>query len=79
MLKCPVMLPFDYYPFIENERLAIVDELNDIANDPKPSYNWFNLVWSRLYDWADTSFDRDYNDINAKKVCWVSTQEWRAN
>lgn len=72
------MQPFDDYPFIEDERLALVKALNDIADAFNPSISWFNSVWMRLYDWADTSFDRDYNDINTKKVCWVSTQEWMA-
>ena len=77
--RLAAMQPFDDYPFIEDERLAIVKALNEVAEASNPSVEWFDDVWRRLYDWADTSFDRDYNDINAKKVCWVSTQEWRAN
>ena len=75
--RLSTLLPLDDYPFIEDERIAIVEELNEIADSPSPSVIWFDEVWTRLYDWADTSLDGGvYRGMDTKTVCWISTQEW---
>ena len=53
---------------IEERRLELVDELQDLANDPDADARDFDYVWNDLYDWADTPLDANWN---GKKVCWI--------
>lgn len=50
----------------ESELFDIVDELETIAGDPEPEVEWFDNVWSNLYDWADQSYGYG-------KMCWIAT------
>lgn len=49
----------------------LADEFKDLAEDEEADNEWFNDIWSRLYDWGDTPLDN--NQLYGKKVCWIST------
>ena len=46
----------------------IVTELESIAEDSEADVEWFDSVWSQLYDWADQTIG-GWND----KMCWIKT------
>lgn len=56
---------------VEFEKQDLIDELRSLAEDPLADNHDFDEVWARVYDWADTPLD---NEWNGKKVCWVKTQ-----
>ena len=55
---------------IEQERLDIIGEFVDLSKDDSADNDDFDLIFERLYDWADTPLDTNWN---GKKVCWVKT------
>lgn len=55
---------------LDEERDDIADEFKSLADDPTAHADDFNCVLERLYDWADTKLDGNWN---GKKVCWVQT------
>jgi hypothetical protein len=55
---------------LDEQRLDIADEFEGLSTDPKADKEDFDCVLERLYDWADTKLD---NNWNGKKVCWVET------
>lgn len=55
---------------IDDEREGIEEEFRALAEDPNPNLDDINYIINRLYDWADTPLDTDWN---GKKVCWVET------
>lgn len=69
-LKNLVPFPESLWPTIEARRLELVEELEDLSDDPETTTRDFDYVWSDLYDWADTSLDDKWNGM---KVCWVKT------
>lgn len=54
---------------IDEERDEIVQEFRDAARDPELDEDMFDEVMERLYDWADTRLDAQWN---GKKVCWIN-------
>jgi hypothetical protein len=46
----------------------IATELESIADDEIANTDWFDSVWSQLYDWADQRVG-GWND----KMCWIKT------
>jgi hypothetical protein len=57
----------------DEELLGIVDELSDIAQDEEADVEWFDNVWSSLYDWADQSVGQSAVSIWPDKMCWIKT------
>lgn len=55
---------------LSNERDGIVDEFEGLATDPNGDVGDFDCVMERLYDWADTPLDAQWNGA---KLCWVET------
>ena len=68
--RLKALIPFYGYPFIEDKRLDLVEELLEISNDSDATVAEFDNVWNRVYDWGDISLDNEYN---GKKVCWIAT------
>lgn len=56
---------------IEEKRLQIADEFMFLSKDEHAEVSDFDEIMHRLYDWADTSLDGDWD---GRKVCWVRTQ-----
>ena len=51
----------------------IVEELESIGADPDADVEWFDGVWSNLYDWADQIVGQSPNTIWPDKMCWIQT------
>jgi hypothetical protein len=51
----------------------IADELESIAADPDADVEWFDGVWSNLYDWADQVVGVRPGTIWPDKMCWIKT------
>ena len=62
--------PFEDYPFIEDQRLELVEELRGLAADEDATISDFDELWNRVYDWGDISLDGTWN---GRKVCWIAT------
>ena len=52
-----------------DERDEIVYEFEALAADNSANEDDFDCVMSRLYDWADTRLDGDWN---GKRVAWIA-------
>jgi hypothetical protein len=57
--------------WVDEERLEIADEFQDLSEDAETGFEEFNSVMTRLYDWADQKISGEFFD--AKKACWVKT------
>lgn len=68
--KLRKLAPFPGFDDINDERDSIADELEGFAEDPDGDKDDFDCIMTRLYDWADTPLDSNWN---GKKVCWVKT------
>lgn len=56
---------------VDEERLEIADEFQDLSEDADADFDAFNFIMARLYDWGDTQLSGGFFD--AKKVCWIKT------
>jgi hypothetical protein len=63
--KLLALPPFDI-AMIDLEREDIADDFAHFEGD----VDEFDHLMDRLYDWADTSLDGEWN---GRKVCWVRT------
>ena len=61
--------PFKEY-YIEDEKLEIIEELDDFSLQEDVTFNDFDYIMNRLYDWGDTPLD---NKFGGNKVCWIKT------
>jgi hypothetical protein len=47
---------------------SIMEEFELLASNDEASIDNFDYIWEKLYDWADTPLD---NQWNGKKNCWI--------
>lgn len=57
-------------PEADDARLELASDFESLLTS-SCSYDDFNEVMERLYDWGDTPLDTVF--LGGKKVCWVST------
>lgn len=55
-------------PSLVDERDEIADAFKSFADDASGDHEDFNTIMERLYKWADTRLDDEWN---GKKVCWI--------
>jgi hypothetical protein len=67
--RLKALKPFDDYD-VDGEKEELVDELECLAEDKEATFDDFDDIMHRLFDWGDTSLD---NKFGGKKVCWIET------
>jgi hypothetical protein len=55
---------------LNEQREELACDFLDLYKDPTADTDEFNDIMRRLYDWADTAMDSNWN---GKKACWVKT------
>lgn len=48
----------------------LIEDFELLAEDEEANYDSFNYYMEKLYSWADTPLD---NEWNGKKNCWIET------
>lgn len=68
--RLEALTPFHIHR-IEEEKVRLVEEFREIADDPSAEFSDFDALLHDLYDWADTPVGGAFPDT--KRACWIKT------